>query len=134
MKQSKNRMLLCVSCLLFIISLQYTRCTDQLSVAMEVDGSGFTFHENVSNAEDFTNYFQEYGTIYEQKRMLEDEIRMNSYHEAIMGNAEYFSGKTVLDVGAGTGVLSMWVCVSLTYISLSCVFHVPISNICFTYS
>ena len=68
----------------------------------------FTFHENISDATDFENYFETYGFVYEQKRMLEDEIRMKSYHDAILGNADYFQGKVVLDVGAGTGILSMW--------------------------
>ena len=97
-------------CCVFMVLLQCIRCAEeQFSLGVEVDGSTFTFHENISNAQDFANYFQEYGTLYEQKRMLQDEVRMKSYFEAITGNAEYFAGKTVLDVGAGTGVLSMWV-------------------------
>ena len=113
--QPNCRILLCSLCWLFIVSLQYTSCMDAMSsMGIEVDGSGFTFHENITNAQDFTNYFQEYGTLYEQKRMLQDEVRMKSYHGAIIGNAEYFAGKTVLDVGAGTGVLSMWVSVPST--------------------
>ena len=83
----------------------------RVDVDVDIDGTSFTFHENISNAQDFNNYFQEYGTLYEQKRMLEDTVRMKAYHGAILGNAEYFAGKTVLDVGAGTGVLSMWVSV-----------------------
>ena len=104
---------------LLIVLIQYIRCTDEwFSVGVEADGSAFTFHENISNAQDFANYFQEYGTLYEQKRMLEDEVRMRSYYGAIIDNAEYFSGKTVLDVGAGTGVLSMWVSVLVTHMHL----------------
>lgn len=40
--------------------------------------------------------------------MLKDKPRQESYHNAILSNAELFSGKTVLDVGAGTGILSVF--------------------------
>ena len=33
---------------------------------------------------------------------------MKAYHGAIMSNQELFKGKVVLDVGAGSGVLSLW--------------------------
>jgi protein arginine N-methyltransferase 1 len=33
---------------------------------------------------------------------------MFAYHEAISKNAEAFKGKTVVDVGTGTGVLAVW--------------------------
>jgi protein arginine N-methyltransferase 1 len=53
-------------------------------------------------------YFLPYGTMYEHKRMLSDRVRMNAYHSAIMNNKDYFKDKIVLDVGAGSGVLSIW--------------------------
>ena len=40
--------------------------------------------------------------------MLKDSIRTGSYRSAIMNNAHLFEGKTVLDVGCGTGILSMF--------------------------
>ena len=40
--------------------------------------------------------------------MLEDEERMNSYKLAIMNNREYIKGKVVMDVGAGSGILSIY--------------------------
>jgi protein arginine N-methyltransferase 6 len=39
--------------------------------------------------------------------MLRDQPRMDAYRDAIMRNAEAIRGKTVLDVGCGTGILSM---------------------------
>jgi len=54
------------------------------------------------------NYFYNYAFIAEQKKMLSDHIRMKAYHSAIFDNKDYFQGKVVLDVGAGSGVLSMW--------------------------
>lgn len=40
--------------------------------------------------------------------MLRDEARMEAYYQAIMSNPEDFRGKTVLDLGAGTAILSCW--------------------------
>ena len=40
--------------------------------------------------------------------MLKDSIRTGSYRAAIMNNGHLFKDKTVLDVGCGTGILSMF--------------------------
>ena len=40
--------------------------------------------------------------------MLEDKVRTDSYKDFILGNKHLFQGKTVLDVGCGTGILSMF--------------------------
>lgn len=59
-------------------------------------------------AADFANYFCSYAYLYHQKQMLMDHVRMRAYHGAIMQNREMFEGKVVLDVGTGSGVLSIW--------------------------
>ena len=41
--------------------------------------------------------------------MLQDSVRTSAYYEAILGNADDFRDKVVLDVGAGSGILS-WFC------------------------
>jgi len=40
--------------------------------------------------------------------MLKDSIRTGSYRAAIVDNGHLFRGRTVLDVGCGTGILSMF--------------------------
>ena len=37
--------------------------------------------------------------------MLQDEVRTNAYKNIIYAAKEYFTGKVVMDVGAGTGEL-----------------------------
>lgn len=40
--------------------------------------------------------------------MLKDEVRTVSYRNSILHNKHLFRGKIVLDVGCGTGILSMF--------------------------
>lgn len=42
------------------------------------------------------------------EEMLKDSVRTGSYRAAIMNNGHLFKDKTVLDVGCGTGILSMF--------------------------
>jgi 2-polyprenyl-3-methyl-5-hydroxy-6-metoxy-1,4-benzoquinol methylase len=42
------------------------------------------------------------------EEMLKDSVRTGSYQRAIIDNPHLFKGKTVLDVGCGTGILSMF--------------------------
>ncbi|KAJ1912942.1 Nuclear SAM-dependent mono-and asymmetric methyltransferase, partial [Mycoemilia scoparia] len=42
------------------------------------------------------------------EEMLKDEVRTLSYRNAILNNKHIFKGKVVLDVGCGTGILSMF--------------------------
>lgn len=40
--------------------------------------------------------------------MLKDDVRTLAYRNAIYQNRHLFAGKVVLDVGCGTGILSMF--------------------------
>lgn len=40
--------------------------------------------------------------------MLKDEVRTMAYRNAIYRNRALFEGKVVLDIGCGTGILSMF--------------------------
>lgn len=48
------------------------------------------------------------GTIGIHEEMLKDSVRTGSYRSAIVNNPHLFKGKNVLDVGCGTGILSMF--------------------------
>ena len=52
-------------------------------------------------------YFESYAGISIHETMLRDRARTTSYANAMLINTAYFKGKVVLDVGCGTGILSM---------------------------
>lgn len=72
------------------------------------DSSPIMQGTEADKAADFANYFCSYAYLYHQKQMLMDHVRMRAYHSAIMTNKSLFEGKVVLDVGTGSGVLSIW--------------------------
>ncbi|KAG5179000.1 S-adenosyl-L-methionine-dependent methyltransferase [Tribonema minus] len=55
-----------------------------------------------------TYYFNSYAHIGIHETMLRDTPRTGGYEAAIVRNPHLFKGKRVLDVGCGTGVLSMF--------------------------
>ncbi len=62
-----------------------------------------------SQPEKAFKYFDLYGSMRSHKVMLEDMVRMEAYHSAIFKHkSEIIADKVVLDVGTGTGVLSVW--------------------------
>jgi len=73
--------------------------------SLDIDEKGKKAWEDTS---DFANYFCVYGTIYHQKQMLSDDIRMQGYYDSIFKNKAQFQGKVVLDVGTGSGILAIW--------------------------
>lgn len=53
-------------------------------------------------------YFQFYSLLSQQQNMMQDYIRTATYQRAILDNYADFEGKVVLDVGAGSGILSFF--------------------------
>lgn len=53
-------------------------------------------------------YFDSYSHYGIHMEMLKDSHRTTSYRDAILMNPHLFRGKIVLDVGCGTGILSMF--------------------------
>ncbi|KAI4167175.1 MAG: hypothetical protein LQ343_007422, partial [Gyalolechia ehrenbergii] len=54
------------------------------------------------------HYFNSYNHHGIHEEMLKDEVRTKSYRDAIYQNKHLFKDKTVLDVGCGTAILSMF--------------------------
>ncbi|CAG2113695.1 unnamed protein product [Medioppia subpectinata] len=55
-----------------------------------------------------SQYFQFYGYLSQQQNMMQDFIRTSTYQRAILANIDDFKDKVVLDVGAGSGILSFF--------------------------
>ena len=53
-------------------------------------------------------YYNDYATLVQQQGMLQDHVRTSLYQFSMLENKSDFKGKTVLDVGAGTGILSFF--------------------------
>ena len=53
-------------------------------------------------------YFNDYATLVQQQAMLQDHVRTSLYQFSMLENPVDFKGKTVVDVGAGTGILSFF--------------------------
>lgn len=69
------------------------------SSSMQVDNEGMTSRDY---------YADSYAHFGIHEEMLKDSVRTGSYRNAIINNPQLFKGKTVLDVGCGTGILSMF--------------------------
>ena len=63
-------------------------------------------HSDMENKKDY--YFNSYSSYYIHEQMLKDKIRTGTYQDAIMKNPDVFKDKIVLDIGCGTGILSIF--------------------------
>eukprot|EP01114_Cavostelium_apophysatum_P007326 TRINITY_DN19412_c0_g1_i1.p1 TRINITY_DN19412_c0_g1~~TRINITY_DN19412_c0_g1_i1.p1 ORF type:complete len:345 (-),score=97.71 TRINITY_DN19412_c0_g1_i1:61-1095(-) len=58
-----------------------------------------------SSADYYWNSYSHFG-IHEE--MLKDRVRMKNYRDSILNNKHLFKDKVVLDVGCGTGIMSLF--------------------------
>lgn len=63
---------------------------------------------DLSGREKHDYYYGSYSHFYIHEEMLKDTIRTKTYQQAIENNPEDFKDKIVLDIGAGTGILSIF--------------------------
>ncbi|ERM98123.1 probable protein arginine N-methyltransferase 3 [Amborella trichopoda] len=54
------------------------------------------------------SYFGSYSSFSIHKEMISDKVRMDAYRGAILGNPTLMNQATVMDVGCGTGILSLF--------------------------
>ncbi|GAW22041.1 hypothetical protein ANO14919_115760 [Xylariales sp. No.14919] len=65
--------------------------------------------DDVEEKEDESKYYWEsYAGVDIHETMLKDAVRTDAYRDFIYNNKHLFTGKTVLDIGCGTGILSMF--------------------------
>ncbi|XP_032243149.2 histone-arginine methyltransferase CARMER [Nematostella vectensis] len=65
------------------------------------------FNERTEEAS-AAQYFQFYGYLSQQQNMMQDSIRTSTYQRAMLQNVADFQDKVVIDVGAGSGILSFF--------------------------
>ncbi|KAH6679605.1 putative ribosomal protein arginine N-methytransferase rmt3 [Halenospora varia] len=64
--------------------------------------------EKEEKRDDDSHYFSSYSYNDIHEVMLKDSVRTDAYRDFIYNNKALFAGKVVLDVGCGTGILSMF--------------------------
>ena len=62
----------------------------------------------VAVAEKEHPFYRYYGQLSHQQNMLQDSVRTGTYYNAVCYNVKDFEGKVVLDVGTGSGILSLF--------------------------
>jgi predicted RNA methylase len=70
-----------------------------------------TISSEIPSVEEHTSrdyYFDSYAHHAIHEEMLKDEVRTKTYQAAILQNPHLFKDKVVMDVGCGTGILSMF--------------------------
>lgn len=79
----------------FIVSLAQEESSDNQNAKNNVDNDSY--------------YFESYSHYSIHETMLRDTVRTDAYRRAILDNAQQlFHNKVVLDVGCGTGILSLF--------------------------
>ncbi|KAL9622402.1 MAG: hypothetical protein Q9160_003246 [Pyrenula sp. 1 TL-2023] len=78
--------------------------------AMETSSSGRRSHSaQLSGLKQYEDdYFNSYSYNTIHEIMLKDTVRTDAYRDFIYDNKNHFTNKTVLDIGCGTGILSMF--------------------------
>ncbi|KAH8677705.1 S-adenosyl-L-methionine-dependent methyltransferase [Xylariales sp. PMI_506] len=74
--------------------------------AAEAESKSTTKVEKPADASKY--YWESYAGNDIHETMLKDTVRTEAYRDFIYNNKHLFAGKTVLDIGCGTGILSMF--------------------------
>ncbi|KAJ4019009.1 Ribosomal protein arginine N-methyltransferase rmt3 [Fusarium irregulare] len=71
-------------------------------------GDDDTEATSVEKKDDSAYYFESYAAHEIHETMLKDTVRTDAYRDFIYNNKHIFKDKVVLDIGCGTGILSMF--------------------------
>merc|ERR1712018_126596 len=80
--------------------------TDTVKVNGDAAAAGDSKKTDEMTSKDY--YFDSYAHFGIHEEMLKDEVRTLTYRNSMYHNKHLFKGKTALDVGCGTGILSMF--------------------------
>lgn len=92
-----------------LLSFENDVCSREFhSLVLRIREGGNSVFTDRTDDSSASQYFQFYGYLSQQQNMLQDYIRTSTYQKAIMANYVDFQDKVVLDVGAGSGILSFF--------------------------
>jgi histone-arginine methyltransferase CARM1 len=89
-------------------ALSFNRLLGSIKSGKSIDGNEASQFDERTEESSAEQYFQFYGYLSQQQNMMQDYIRTSTYQRAILDNSIDFAGKVVLDVGAGSGILSFF--------------------------
>jgi len=81
---------------------------DVATTTATVNGTAAPNKPDMQNMTAKDYYFDSYAHFAIHEEMLKDEVRTLTYRDAMLQNEHLFKDKIVLDVGCGTGILSMF--------------------------
>lgn len=94
-------------CFLFATEAEIKSFRSLIDVVVKGRRSMSVFSQRTEEAS-ANQYFQFYGYLSQQQNMMQDFVRTSTYQKAIHSNLADFQDKIVLDVGAGSGILSFF--------------------------
>ncbi|ODM89743.1 Histone-arginine methyltransferase CARMER [Orchesella cincta] len=96
--------------LLVKIPIESDAANFQIQITKGLKGNESSVFAERTEDSSALQYFQFYGYLSQQQNMMQDYIRTATYQKAILLNVTDFEDKVVLDVGAGSGILSFFAC------------------------
>ncbi|XVF37807.1 hypothetical protein REPUB_Repub20aG0042700 [Reevesia pubescens] len=82
-------------------------CRAEFGPAQPFKSFRITDHAVAAIARDSTAVFA-WKVLFHQKEILCGRVRIDAHFNAIFQNKHHFQGETVLDVGTGSGILTIW--------------------------
>jgi len=89
-------------------SRQATDALERIYSYLQTEDSSMGYFDKKIDKASSDLYFYYYGMLQHQQNMLQDYIRTGTYFAAITENEMDFNGKVVMDVGCGSGILSLF--------------------------
>jgi protein arginine N-methyltransferase 3 len=93
------------------LEAQYAALQDQVRTVLTAHAGDQSSDRDISKDKKPDNdsyYFESYAYNEIHETMLRDVVRTDAYRNAVYSNKDLFAGAVVLDVGCGTGILSMF--------------------------
>jgi protein arginine N-methyltransferase 1 len=81
---------------------------DEVQVLYRSGGEGEESKGEEAKEDEDEYYFNSYAHFGIHEEMLKDDQRTCAYRDSLLKNAHLLKGKTVLDIGCGTGILSLF--------------------------